>query len=67
MLDAGLTDLDFAAFCKDNKTKKADNGDDIVIPNEYIYGLRYEEFIALNTKVIQNLLERIELLESKLS
>lgn len=64
MKQIGLTDLDFAGFCKDvetvvikdtcgNKTyqiKKDENGNDI-----YIYSLRYDEFIALNTFMIQKL------------
>lgn len=33
---------------------------------EYIYSLRYEEFIALNTKMIQLLMERVSYLENKL-
>lgn len=29
--------------------------EDAVVPNEYIYSLRYDEFIALNTAVIQRI------------
>ncbi len=64
MKQAGLTDLDFAGFCKDVKIietedeygnttsqiEKDENGNDV-----YIYSLRYDEFIALNTFMIQNL------------
>lgn len=64
MTQAELTDLDFAGFCKKVKTveikdengnkkyevEKDENGDPV-----YIYSLRYEEFIALNTFMIQNL------------
>ena len=66
MSQAGLTDLDFAGFCRTVKTKefvdedgnktreieKDENGNPV-----YVYALRYEEFIALNTFMIQNLLE----------
>lgn len=66
MSQAGLTDLDFAGFCRTVKTEefidsegnktreieKDENGNPV-----YVYALRYEEFIALNTFMIQNLLE----------
>ena len=66
MSQAGLTDLDFAGFCKAVKTKefidsegnktreieKDENGNPI-----YVYALRYEEFIALNTFMIQKVYE----------
>ena len=85
MAEVGLTDLDFAGFCRDIKTEPIEvidtdnpiydeegnpvldkggnptyktktedrqvldeNGDPV-----YVYSLRYEEFIALNTKMIQ--------------
>lgn len=52
LLDNGMTSLDFAGFCKDlieeNGTEK------------YSYSLRYGEFIALNTHMIQKLYKRIE-------
>ena len=56
MQEVGLSDLDFAGFCKD------------VIENEdgttsTVYGLRYSEFIALNTLMIQR--TRNELSELK--
>lgn len=64
MTKSGLTDLDFAGFCKKVKTieikdedgntryeaEKDEHGNPV-----YVYSLRYEEFIALNTFVIQNL------------
>ncbi len=66
MTKAGLTDLDFAGFCKEAKTieftdeygnkrhgtEKDENGNPV-----YVYALRYEEFIALNTFMIQKLYE----------
>ena len=84
----GLTDLEFAGFCKDQKTipvekkvtvqvenpetgkieeKEVTYNEDQVVPGEYVYSLRYEEFIALNTAMIQVLDERIEKLEDRLS
>lgn len=67
LLKANLTALDFGGFCKDIKTEEVEviNPDtgliDIKIQPvvnqngefEYNYSLCYEEFIALNTKMIQ--------------
>ncbi len=75
MKAVGLTDLDFAGFCRDAKTQRVAKKrkvkvineageevtenviyyEDAVVPNEYIYSLRYDEFIALNTAVIQRI------------
>lgn len=73
MSECGLTDLDFAGFCKDQKVEvffeEDENGDKIEKERpildengnpEYIYSLRYEEFIALNTYVIQELWKRVD-------
>lgn len=77
MGDIGLTDLDFAGFCKDRKMEEIldENGDlkeEVpVIDNNgdpvYIYSLRYEEFIAINTKAIKMLYDRVNELEKKLA
>lgn len=59
MDEVGLTDLDFAGFCCDvltewdeeTQTEKEvldDSGNPV-----YVYSLRYTEFIALNTRMIQ--------------
>lgn len=83
MRAVGLTDLDFAGFCKDVKTQRVAKKrkvkvineageesvknvtyyEDAVIPNEYIYSLRYDEFIALNTAMIQRICKRLTALE----
>lgn len=79
MTEVGLTDLDFAGFCKDQKTtpvrktRTVTNEDgesheieyteDIPVEGEYIYSLRYEEFIALNTMAIQQLMSQVAALE----
>ncbi len=74
MSQAGFTDLDFAGFCKAVKTKefidsegnktreieKDENGNPI-----YVYALRYEEFIALNTFMIQNLNKKVQSLQEE--
>ncbi len=106
MAESGLSNLDFAGFCKDKKRREVqcrntrqmidelghpltdENGKPIMEEYEhityedeldgdgnpvYIYSLRYEEFIALNTAVIQrqqqkvaDLERRLEILETKL-
>lgn len=84
MKAVGLTDLDFAGFCKDQetteikKTRKVmkhnavTDKEEVVeetyieyepIPDKFIYSLRYEEFIAINTAMIQKLMERVKKLE----
>lgn len=80
----GLTDLDFAGFCRDTKTQRVARKrkvkvineageevtenvtyyEDAIVPNEYIYSLRYDEFIALNTAMIQKLSDRVTALEN---
>lgn len=63
MDEVGLTDLDFAGYCRDKKTEDVldESGalvgqKDVLDENGkpvYQYALRYAEFIALNTKMIQ--------------
>ncbi len=53
--DNGMTGEDWAAFCKD------DDGN-----GGSVYGLRYEEIIALNTHMIQKLMKRIDELEARI-
>lgn len=56
IVESGLTTKDFAGFCKD--IKRDDNGVPLLDEhgNEiYVYSLRYNEFIALNTHMIQRL------------
>lgn len=66
----GLSALDFAGFCKDKKIETVvdENGEEKEVPveGEYVYSLRYEEFIALNTHMIQKLYSKVESLEQKL-
>ena len=62
MKECGFTDLDFAGFCKDKKyimTKDANENDVEVDTGEYIYALRYEEFIPLNTFMVQKAVSEI--------
>lgn len=55
----GLTSIDFATFIK---SPKADE-DGKVIEGEYVYGLRYDELIALMVAQIQSLKKRVADLE----
>ena len=56
LITAGLTTKDFAAVCVADQGKETEN-----------WGLRYEEFVALNTREIQKLKSRIAELEKQLS
>lgn len=58
MTEVGLTAEDFGGFCKDLKENSTD---------EYIYGLRYEEFIAINTAKIKQLEQKIKELEATIN
>lgn len=62
MKECGFTDLDFAGFCKDKKyvMVKDANGKDVEVDTgEYTYALRYEEFIPLNTFMVQKTVSEI--------
>lgn len=79
LTELGMTAMDFAGFCKDEvyenvKTTKEGFTEVKTIkkPGEYIYGLRYEEFIApliktvqLQQQEIEELKHRIDILEGK--
>lgn len=71
--ECGLTALEFAAFCKDIKQTTKEGSDEVIdILDEdgnptYEYSLRYEEFIALNTHMIQRQQKRIDDLENEVS
>lgn len=71
----GMTSMDFAGFCKDKKvTTEVDDSGNIlekpILDNngdiQYIYSLRYDEFIALTAGVLQDSLNRIERIEKLL-
>ena len=64
-----ISDIEFAGFCKDVKKKSHidENGKCIEIVDldengneQYNYGLRYGEFIMLNTHMIQKAYKKIE-------
>ena len=79
----GMTALDFAGFCKDQKTIKVNTTvnvlneetgeieekatiEDQTIEGEYIYGLRYGEFISPLIKMVQDQQREIESLKARL-
>ena len=73
---AGISDLEFAGFCKDKKNNLTHDecGNEIeeTIFDEngnpvYAYSLRYEEFIALNTHMIQKLYKENETLKQRIT
>ena len=79
MAECGLTNLDFAGFCKDIKTTRKsvtdEDGNQTEIEEQeldedgnpaYIYSLRYEEFIALNTYAIQTAMARLDSLDERI-
>ncbi len=64
----GLSSLEFAGFCKDQKIERIEDEEGNIEENPvfddkgnpvYVYSLRYEEFIALNTMMIQKICEKI--------
>lgn len=61
LIENGLTSMDFAGFIK---TPIQDDAGEII---DYHYGLRYGEFIALNTHMIQKLMKRVDEFEEKLN
>lgn len=67
LLELGLDGKDFAGFCKD---KKIDEDNNIVLDENgnpiYDYALRYSEFIALNTYMIQELQKEIKTLKAEI-
>lgn len=61
MLDAGLTDRDLAALIKEPVKEVMEDG-----ITDFRYGLRYGEFVALNTHMIQKLYRMVsELYQQK--
>lgn len=72
----GISGLEFAGFCKDKKTNithdEYGNETEETIFDEngnpvYVYSLRYEEFIALNTHMIQKLYKENEALKQRIT
>lgn len=72
MTKCGLTDMDFAGFIRSPKTRAIYNDDGTIkdleeIPDEYVYSLRYEEFIAPIISAVQHQAKLIEKLNSRIT
>ena len=81
MYEVGLTDMDFGGFCKDIAIEEiveidSETGEEKIIKREktdengkpiYNYSLRYGEFVALNTKMIQLNQQKIKNLEEEIN
>ena len=74
MAELGMTAMDFAGFCKDQKTisyETEENGQtvqkDMPVEGQYTYGLRYEEFIPAMIKTIQMQQQEIGELKQQLA
>lgn len=77
MTAAGLTDMDFAGFIRSPKYESYETGEtdergnpvtaQRCVENEYIYGLRYEEFIAPLIAVVQAQKAQIETLAARVN
>lgn len=74
MQELGMTGLDFAGFCKDVKSEEYIDEDGVARNRtvydedgneQYIYSLRYEEFIAMNTAMIQKQQKIIDCLQKE--
>lgn len=65
MKEAGISDLELAAFIKSPAEEETKEGIKQCPEKGFLYGLRYEEFIALNTMMIQDLINRVEELERR--
>lgn len=74
MNQLGMTSSDFAGFCKDQAVDiiTGSNGEETAIKKfdkngnpVYEYSLRYEEFISLNTMMIQDTIKQVSLLRNK--
>ena len=73
MEEVELTDKDFAAYCVDKKKLfNEEKGEDVEVLDENgepinMYSLRYTEFIALNTHMIQKQQKEIDSLKKEIS
>lgn len=66
MNKAGIDSKEFAGYIEMLVYKKDESGEDTEEVERTEYGLRYEEFIALNTMMLQKSMERISELERRL-
>lgn len=67
MKKVDISSREFAGYIEMPINKKDENGEVTEEFDHMEYGLRYEEFIALNTMMIQKALDKIESLESRIA
>ena len=71
MAELGMTPMDFAGFCKDQKVVTFKDEEDrpktMPVEGEYTYGLRYEEFLPAVIKTVQLQQQEIDELKSELA
>lgn len=72
LVECEMTALDFGGFCKDVKKRETEEGTYETICDEdgnpeHEYSLRYEEFIALNTHMLQKALKEIADLKAEIN
>lgn len=76
MNEIGITNTDLAAFCRDvkKKTQKTESGEVIEVDDldetgqkQYRYGVRYSEFIMLNTHMVQKAYKKMEQQQNKIN
>lgn len=62
----GISNKDFAPLIKSQKVETDENGNETPIEGEYVYGLRYAEFISILIKMCQNLQNEVDELKIRL-
>lgn len=62
----GISNKDFAPLIKTQKVETDENGNETPIEGEYVYGLRYSEFIGILIKMCQNLQNEVDELKIRL-
>lgn len=62
----GISNKDFAPLIKTQKAETDENGNEIPTEGEYVYGLRYSEFIGILIKMCQNLQNEVDELKARL-
>jgi hypothetical protein len=72
MIESGMSSLDFAGFIKFKKKETLADDTEVDVLDEngkpiYEYGLRYSEFISLNTYMIQQQQKKIKEQEEKIN
>ena len=62
----GISNQDFAPLIKSKKIETDEEGNEAVLESEYVYGLRYAEFVGILIKMCQNLQNEVDELKVRL-